>query len=95
MSGLKFALSNVTLFQPDSLSGLKKKFRPEDMLNFEFLEKSLELVSPPHFVYDFLEKYFSCHILVTDQISLSDYLCFLGYWVICVLQLFVSQLIMS
>ena len=25
-----------------------------NMLNFDFLEKGLELVSPPHFVYDFV-----------------------------------------
>ena len=43
------------------------------MLNFEFLEKSLELVSPPHFVYDFLEKYFSCHILVTEFLCLTTF----------------------
>ena len=27
-----------------------------DMLNFEFFEKGLEIVSPPHFVYNFLRK---------------------------------------
>ena len=29
-----------------------------DMLNFLILEKSLGIVSPPHFVYDFLRKMF-------------------------------------
>ena len=29
-----------------------------DMLNFDFLEKGLGIVSPPHFVYDFLRKMF-------------------------------------
>ena len=29
-----------------------------DMLNFSFLEKGLGIVSPPHFVYDFLTKMF-------------------------------------
>ena len=29
-----------------------------DMLNFNFLEMGLGLVSPPHFVYDFLRKMF-------------------------------------
>ena len=28
------------------------------MLNFDFLEKSLGIVSPPHFVYDFSRKMF-------------------------------------
>ena len=28
------------------------------MLNFDLLEKGLELVSPPHFVYDFSRKVF-------------------------------------
>ena len=26
------------------------------MLNFDFLEKGLGIVSPPHFVYDFFKK---------------------------------------
>ena len=29
-----------------------------DMLNFKFSEKGLELVPPPHFVYDFSRKMF-------------------------------------
>ena len=28
------------------------------MLNFDFLEKGLEIVSPPRFVYDFLRNMF-------------------------------------
>ena len=40
----------------------------------------------------FQEKYyFSFYILLTDKISLSDYLYFLKYWATCVLQLFVNQ----
>ena len=42
----------------------------------------------------FQEKCFS-YVLLTDQISLSDCLYFLRYWAICVLQLFVSQVINS
>ena len=57
-----------------------------DIFDFDFLEKGLGIVSPPHFVK---EKYFSCYILLTDQISLSDCLYFLRYWAICVLHLFV------
>ena len=34
-----------------------KNFRKSrDMLNFDFSEKGLGLVSPPHFVYDFSRK---------------------------------------
>ena len=65
------------------------------MLNFDFLEKALALVSPKYFVYDFREKYFSCYILLTDQISLCDCLYFLRYWVIYLLWLFVSQFMTS
>ena len=66
------------------------------MLNFDCLEKGLGIVSPPHFVYDFSrkqEKFFSCYIPSTDQISLSDCLYFLRYWAICILKLFVSQVV--
>ena len=65
------------------------------MLNFDILEKSLGMLSPSYFVYDFSRKMFSCYILLTDQISLSDYLYFLRYWAICVLQLFDSRLLTS
>ena len=66
------------------------------MLNSDFLEKGLGIVSPLHFVYDFSEKkYFSCYALLTDQISLPDCLSFLRYWSICVLQLFVNQVVAS
>ena len=37
----------------------------------------------------------SLYILLTDQTSLPDCLCFLRYWVICVLQLFVVQYVTS
>ena len=50
------------------------------MLNFNFSEKGLGLISPPHSVYDFQEKYFSCHNLLTAQISLSDCLYFSRYY---------------
>ena len=38
------------------------------MLNFDFIEKVLGLVSLQYFVHDFQEKYFSCYILLTDKI---------------------------
>ena len=56
-----------------------------DMLNFDFLEKSLGVVIPPHFLYVFREKCFSCYILSTDQISLFGCLYFLRYWAMCVI----------
>ena len=43
----------------------------------------------------FQEKCFLCYILLTDLISLSGCLCFLRQWAICVLQLFVSQVVTS
>ena len=61
------------------------------MLNFDFLGKGMEIVSPSHFVYDFSKKNVSCYALLTDQILLPDCLFFLRYWSICVLQLFVNQ----
>ena len=38
----------------------------------------------------FREKCFSCYILLGDQVSLSGYLYFLGFWAICELQLFIT-----
>ena len=64
------------------------------MLNFDYLDKGLGIVSPAHFVYDFLAKMFLSYILLTDQISLPGCLYFLRYWEICVLQLFVNQVVM-
>ena len=56
------------------------------MLNSDFLEKGLGIVSPLHFVYDFSEKkYFSCYALLTDQISLPDCLSLIAFhWSMCV-----------
>ena len=43
------------------------------MLNFNFLEKSLGLVSSPHFGYDVSRKLFLIvSHLITDQISLFE-----------------------
>ena len=45
--------------------------------------KGLGIVSPLHCAYDFLRKIF-CYILLTDQISLPDCLCFdIGQYVYC------------
>ena len=64
------------------------------MPNFNFPEKSLGQVCPPHFADDFSRKMFlifSHYILLNDQISLSDSLYFSRYWAICVLQLLFNQ----
>ena len=42
-------------------------------------KRGLELVSLPHFLKIFEEKYFSCFILLTQQISLPDCIYFLRY----------------
>ena len=40
------------------------------MLNFNFAEKGLGLVSPPHFVDSFSNQFFfTCYVLLTDQIQ--------------------------
>ena len=49
------------------------------MLNFDILDKGLEIVSAAHFVYDFPTKIFLMYVLLTDQISLPGYLYFLRY----------------
>ena len=41
------------------------------------------------------EKCFTCHIILTDQISLPDCIQFLRYWSICVFELYVNQVVMS
>ena len=70
-------------------------FSCRDMLNFNFSENGPGLVSPPHSVYDFSRKCFSCYILLTDLISLNDCLYYLRFWAICVLQLFVNYAVTS
>ena len=50
------------------------------MLNFDFLEKDLGIVSTPQFMYEFDEEHLSCYTLLTDQISLPDSPNFLRYW---------------
>ena len=53
----------------------------------QFLHHNLRMI--------FQEKYFSCYILLTYQISFSNCLYFSRYWAICVLQLFVNQTVTS
>ena len=61
------------------------------MLNFDFSKKSLGIASSPNYVYDFSRKMLLMLYSLTDQISMSDCLYFLRFWAICVLQLFVDQ----
>ena len=67
-------------------------YSSRDTRRFNFLEKDLEIVYPLRFVHDFSRKMFVI-LLLSDLISLFDYLCFLKYWSICVLQLFVNQVV--
>ena len=64
-------------------------------MHFLKIEKCLERVTLPHFVYIFEEKYLFCHIQLIDQVSLSGCLYFVKYWAICVLQLLVNQVVTS
>ena len=63
------------------------------MLNFDFLKKCLGIVSPTHFVNDFLRKMFVMYILLTFQISLSD--CLLVFEILdnSALKSFISQIV--
>ena len=63
------------------------------MLNFDFLEEGLGIVPLPHMIFQ--EKYFSCYILLTNQISWTDCIYFLRYWTIFGLQLPFSQVVTS
>ena len=66
------------------------------MLNSDFLEKGLGIISLPYFVVDFSKKKcFSCSVLLTDQISFPDCFYFLRYWSVCALQLFANQVVTS
>ena len=65
------------------------------MLNFDFLDKGLEIVSPAHFVHDFSTKMFLMLFFINLQISLPGCLYFLRYLAICVLQWFVNQIVTS
>ena len=52
-------------------------FWSRDMVNFDLLERGVEIVPQPHFGYDFSREI--CYIILTDQMSLSDCLYFLRY----------------
>ena len=65
------------------------------MLSYYILKKGLVIISQPHFVNIFQGKYFLYLILLIDQISLPDCLYYFRNWAICVLELFVSQVVTS
>ena len=62
---------------------------------FDFLGKFLGLVLHHILCIIFQEKCFPCYVLLPDQISLPGYLYILRDWSICVLQLFVNQVVTS
>ena len=65
------------------------------MLNFDFLKKGLGIVSYHIMYMIFQENFFLYYTLLTNQMSLFTAFFFLGFWIICVLQLLVSQVVMS
>ena len=58
------------------------------------MKRGPELVCLIFFI-DFKEKYFSCYILLIDQVSLSGCLYFVRYCTVCVLYLLVNKIMMS
>ena len=66
-----------------------------DMLKFVFLDEGLGIFLQHILCIIFQQKCSSWYIVLTDQISLSGCLYFLRYWAICVLQLFVNQVVTS
>ena len=68
---------------------------PEICLILIVLEKGLGIVSPSLLCIIFQENCFLYYTLLIDQISLPDCLYFLRYWSICLLQLFVNQVMTS
>ena len=47
-----------------------------------FEKKGLELVPLPYILHDFLKKYTSLYIILTQQISLSGCIYVSGYWAV-------------
>ena len=64
-----------------------------DMLNFYFLEKGLGIVSTPHFVHDFFKKMFLMLYSINGPNLIAWFPFFSRYWPICVLKLFVDQVV--
>ena len=66
-----------------------------DMLNLDFSDKGLWIVSPAYFLYDFSTKMLLMLYSINWPISLPGCLYFLRYWAICVLRYFVNQVVRS
>ena len=61
------------------------------MLNFDFAEKILGLVSRAHFVYGFSRKMFLMLHSINLPKLIAYCLYFLRYWTLCILQLFANE----
>ena len=69
-------------------------FWSRDMLNFDFSEKDLEIVSSPNFMYGFSTKMFLLYSVNSPNFMV--WLPFWRYWeIICISQLLVNQVLMS
>ena len=60
-------------------------YRFRDTLNFDFSEKGLGIVSPPHFVYDFSRKMF----LMSSSINWPNFIT----WLLLLLRILVNMLL--
>ena len=65
------------------------------MLNFDFLDNGLGIVSTAHFVYDFLTKVFFMLYSINQPNFIAWLPLLLELLAICVLQLFVNQIVTS
>ena len=70
-------------------------YSSRDTLNFDFLGKSLGIVSPAHSVYAFSTKMFLMLYFINWPKFIAWFPLLLENWVICVLQLFVNQVATS
>ena len=59
------------------------------------IKRSLELAPYLILCMIFKEKNFSGYILLPEQILLLGYFYFMGSWIVCVLQMFVNQVVTS
>ena len=75
---------------------LKLSYRPLAFTSCKAFLKEVWKLSPCLIICMVFEgKYFFCYVLLTDQISLSGCFYFMRYWAICVLHLFVNQVVTS
>ena len=64
------------------------------MLNYDFLEKGLAIVSQPHFVHDFSRKTFLMFLSINWSNFIVGLSLLFEIWALCLLQ-FVSQVATS